>query len=106
MTDTDRRRQKVDAQVRYDEAGETVAGIIFQLNIIGQRAASIADRLRKVPITVEDHTSSEGPLFALTAEDFEGVNLSAIHDLTHALVSARKDMAGVKALARALGCKV
>ena len=51
------------AQVRYDEAAETVAGIIFQLNTIGQRAASIAARLRKVPITVEDYTISEGPLF-------------------------------------------
>jgi hypothetical protein len=106
MTDTDRRRQKVDAQVRYDEAAETVAGIIFQLNTIGQRAASIAARLRKVPITVEDYTTSEGPLFALTADDFKDVNLSAIYDLTHALVAARKDMAGVEALARALGCKV
>jgi hypothetical protein len=106
MTDTDRRHQQIEAQFAYSDAVANVAGIIFQLNTIAQRAASIAKRLGTLPVKVPDYTTSEGPLFALTANDFEGIDLSTVHNLTHSLVLARKEMAGIEALARALGCNV
>jgi hypothetical protein len=106
MTDIDRRRQRVEAQLTYEDAVANIAGIIRQLDAIGKRAGLIASRTRGIPIKVEDRTASESPLFALTKADFEDVTLSSILELTHALVEARKEAAGAEALARAIGCNV
>lgn len=106
MTDTDRRRQQVEAHLTYNDAVANVAGIIFQLNTIAQRASLLAKRLGSLPVKVSDYTTSESALFALTTVDFEGIDLSNVRELTHALVSARKELAGVEALARAMGCNL
>jgi len=106
MTDTDRRRQKVDAQFAYDEAVATVAGIILQLKTISRRAALIASRTGTIEVHVKDSLKSEGPLFALTDDDFEGIDFATIRELTDSLVLARKEVAGAEALARALGCNI
>jgi len=106
MNYTDRRHQKVDAQVRYDEAVETVSGIIDQLKTISRRAALIAARTGTIEVHVKDPLKSEGPLFALTNDDFVGIDLATIRELTNALVLARKEVTGAEALARALGCNI
>jgi hypothetical protein len=51
MTDIDRRRQRVDAQVAYEEARENLAGRIFQLQEIGKRAGRIPSIIGAVPKT-------------------------------------------------------
>jgi hypothetical protein len=103
---TDRQRQRIEAQFAYDEAVAGVAGIIMQFDAIGKRAALVASRLRAIPIRVADRATSEGSLFALTASDFEDISLPTILELTHALVEAREEMAGAETLARALGCNI
>ena len=103
---TDRRRARVDAQVAYEEAREELASLIVALRTIGQRAARIAAVDQSIELDPEEPLQSEAELLMLATAQFEGIDFKTHRELGNAIVAARKQVAGEKALALALGCKL
>jgi hypothetical protein len=103
---TDRRRARVDAQVAYEEAREELASLIVALRTIGQRAARIAAVDQSIELDPEEPLQSEAELLMLAPAQFEGIDFKTHRELGNAIVAARKQVAGEKALALALGCKL
>jgi hypothetical protein len=106
MTDTARRRQRIDAQVAYEEALATLAGLIFQLQVIGKRASHVAAVLGAVALDPAHPLQAEAPLFMLSSADYQDIDFAPVRELTNAIVLARKEVTQTKALARAMGCTV
>jgi hypothetical protein len=103
---SDRRRARVDAQVAYEDAREELASLIVALATIGQRAAYIAAVDQSIELDPEEPLQSEAALLMLAPAQFEGIDFKAHRELGNAIVAARKQVAGKKALALALGCKL
>jgi len=105
-TDTDRRRQKIDAQLAYEEAREELASLIVTLGTIAERAAHIVAVDRSIELDPQEPLQSEAGLLMLAPAQFEGLDFKTHRDLGNAIAAARKHLAGKKALAAALGCNV
>ena len=106
MTDTERRRQRIDAQVAYEEAGAALAGLIFQLQTIGRRAGRIAALTGAIEIDPREPLKSESPLLMLSEAEYQDMDFATVRELTNQVVLARKEVTQAKTLARAMGCNV
>jgi hypothetical protein len=106
MTDDSRRRQRIDAQMAYEEATEFLAGLILKLKAISRRANRIATVTGAVEIDSPEPLQSESPLLLLSPAEYEGIDFDTVRELANTIVLARKEVTQAKALARAMGCNV
>jgi hypothetical protein len=103
VTDIDLRRQRIDAQVAYEEATERLAGLIGKLKTIGQRSAHVASIIGAIELCPAEPLQSESNLLMLAPCDFEDLQFGSIRELGNAIVDARRKVAEAKSLAVALG---
>lgn len=106
MPDVDRRRQRIDAQVAFEDATQTLASLIVQLMTIGKRASHIASVIGAIQLCPAEPLQSESKLLMLAPGDFEDLQFAPLRELGNAIVAARRDVAEARALALALGCKL
>jgi len=106
MTGAEIRQQGIAAQDAYEEAGKTLAALIFKLKTIGKQYAHIATLIGAIELEPKEPLCSESPLLILSPGDFEGIDFDAIRELTNAIVLARKALAEARIMARSLGRSV
>lgn len=80
--------------------------MIVALGTIGQRTARIAAVDQSIELDPEEPLQSEAELLMLAPAQFEGIDFKTHRELGNAIVAARKQVAGKKSLALALGCKL
>jgi hypothetical protein len=106
ITDADRRRTRIDAQVAYEEAVERLATLVHQVKTIGRRATKIGEVIHAIQMSPAEPQQSESALLMLAPGDFESLQFAPLRELANAIVAERREVTETGALARALGCNV
>lgn len=105
-TDIERRKQRVGAQVAFEDATENLASLLFMAKTIGNRAQKIASTMAALELCPDEPLQSESRLLQLAPGDYQDIAFATLRELGNRIVLSRKEVAEAQALARALGCKV
>ena len=105
VTESERRRQRIEAQVAYEEAVGRFASLVFKLRETGRLARNLHAIINAIELDPAEPLQSESRVLMLAPDDYKDIQFAAVRELANEIVLARREATEARALATALGCK-